>query len=86
MRIKVAVLLLALLGGCDNPAPDQKGFAGLGNQAAAFKPVVPGRVFSFRRITAPTTVFASNGGMSPPTSRTIRATSSARNGHCFAVR
>jgi len=47
MRIKVAVLLLALLGGCDNPAPDQKGFAGLGNQAAAFKPVVPGRVFSF---------------------------------------
>ena len=47
MRIKVAVLLLALLGGCDNPAPDQKGFAGLGNQAATFKPVVPGRVFSF---------------------------------------
>src|SRR3990167_6670055 len=47
MRIKVAVLLLALLGGWDNPAPDQKGFAGLGNQAAAFKPVVPGRVFSF---------------------------------------
>lgn len=47
MRIKVAVLLLALLGGCDNPAPDEKGFAGLGNQAAAFKPVVPGRAFSF---------------------------------------
>jgi predicted secreted hydrolase len=47
MRIKVAVLLLALLGGCDNPAPVEKGFAGLGNQAAAFKPVVPGRVFSF---------------------------------------
>ncbi|MEX5688582.1 lipocalin-like domain-containing protein [Pseudomonas silesiensis] len=47
MRIKVGVLILALLGGCDHPAPVEKGFAGLGNQAAAFKPVVPGRVFSF---------------------------------------
>ena len=41
------MLLLALLGGCDHPAPVEKGFAGLGNQAAAFKPVVPGRAFSF---------------------------------------
>jgi predicted secreted hydrolase len=47
MRIKLGVLLLALLSGCDNSAPVEKGFAGLGNQAAAFTPVVPGRVFSF---------------------------------------
>jgi predicted secreted hydrolase len=48
MKIKVSVLLLALLSsGCDQPAPIEKGFAGLGNQAAAFTPVVPGRVFSF---------------------------------------
>ncbi|MDI2595082.1 lipocalin-like domain-containing protein [Pseudomonas sp. 681] len=47
MKIKVAVLLLALLSGCDNSAPVEKGFAGLGGEASAFTPVVPGRVFSF---------------------------------------
>ena len=48
MKIKLGVLLLALLAsGCDQPAPEEKGFAGLGNQAAAFTPVVPGREFSF---------------------------------------
>jgi predicted secreted hydrolase len=47
MKIKVGVLLLALLSGCENSAPVEKGFAGLGQQAAAFTPVVPGRVFSF---------------------------------------
>jgi predicted secreted hydrolase len=47
MRIKLGVWLLALLSACDNSAPVEKGFAGLGNQAAAFTPVVPGRVFSF---------------------------------------
>jgi predicted secreted hydrolase len=48
MRIKLAACLLAvLLSGCDQPAPSEKGFAGLGNQASAFTPVVPGRVFSF---------------------------------------
>ncbi|WP_226500085.1 lipocalin-like domain-containing protein [Pseudomonas sp. MWU16-30322] len=49
MRINLVALLFALLllGGCDQPAPEQKGFAGLGDQAAQFTPVVPGRVFSF---------------------------------------
>ncbi|MGE1091596.1 lipocalin-like domain-containing protein [Pseudomonas zeae] len=48
MRINRFVLLvLLLLGGCDQSAPEQKGFAGMGNQALAFTPVVPGRVFSF---------------------------------------
>jgi predicted secreted hydrolase len=47
MRIKVGVLLLVLLSGCDNPAPDEKGFAGLGGDASVFTPVVPGREFSF---------------------------------------
>ena len=48
MRIKVGVLILALLSsGCDQTASDEKGFAGLGNQAATFTPVVPGRAFSF---------------------------------------
>jgi predicted secreted hydrolase len=48
MRIRLGVwLIAALLGGCDQPVPAEKGFAGLGNQAAAFTPVVPGRVFSF---------------------------------------
>jgi len=51
MKINLGVLLLALLvlllNGCDQPAPLEKGFAGLGNQAAAFTKVVPGRVFSF---------------------------------------
>lgn len=45
---RVAVLLLAVLASaCDQSPPEEKGFAGLGNQAAAFNPVVPGRVFSF---------------------------------------
>jgi len=48
MRISVVVLMvLLLLGGCDQSAPEQKGFAGMGDQALAFTPVVPGRVFSF---------------------------------------
>ena len=49
MRINLVALLFALLllGGCDQPVPAQKGFAGLGDQAAQFTPVVPGRVFSF---------------------------------------
>ena len=48
MRIKLGALLLALfLSGCDDTAPVEKGFAGLGGEAAAFTPVVPGRVFSF---------------------------------------
>ncbi|UVK86566.1 iron ABC transporter permease [Pseudomonas sp. B21-051] len=49
MRINRVALLLALLllAGCDQPAPEQKGFAGLGDQAAQFTAVVPGRVFSF---------------------------------------
>jgi predicted secreted hydrolase len=48
MRINLGVLIiLLLLGGCDQSAPEQKGFAGMGNQALAFTPVVPGRVFSF---------------------------------------
>ncbi|WP_322846688.1 lipocalin-like domain-containing protein [Pseudomonas sp. B33.4] len=48
MRINLVVLMvLLLLGGCDQSAPAQKGFAGMGNRALAFTPVVPGRVFSF---------------------------------------
>ncbi|MGB8924016.1 MAG: lipocalin-like domain-containing protein [Pseudomonas sp.] len=48
MRIdRVALCLALLLVGCDQSAPEQKGFAGLGDQAAQFTPVVPGRVFSF---------------------------------------
>ncbi|CAI8743260.1 lipocalin-like domain-containing protein [Pseudomonas sp. IT-P395] len=48
MRINLVVLMvLLLLGGCDQSVPEQKGFAGMGDQALAFTPVVPGRVFSF---------------------------------------
>lgn len=49
MRINAVVVWLALLllGGCDQSAPEQKGFAGMGDQALAYTPVVPGRVFSF---------------------------------------
>ncbi|WP_053160395.1 lipocalin-like domain-containing protein [Pseudomonas sp. P1.8] len=48
MKIKVGVLLIALLlSACEQSAPDEKGFAGLGNQAATFTPVAPGRAFSF---------------------------------------
>ena len=48
MRINGVVLMLVLLlGGCDQPATEEKGFAGMGDQAQSFTPVVPGRVFSF---------------------------------------
>lgn len=48
MKIKLGLwLVAALLVGCDQSAPVEKGFAGLGNQATAFTPVVPGRVFDF---------------------------------------
>ncbi|MCE6977395.1 iron ABC transporter permease [Pseudomonas frederiksbergensis] len=48
MKIKLGVLLLAaLLSACDNTPAPEKGFAGLGHQAEAFTPVVPGRVFNF---------------------------------------
>jgi len=49
MRTNQVALLLALLllGGCDQSVPEQKGFAGLGDQAAQFTAVVPGREFSF---------------------------------------
>ncbi|CDF94309.1 MULTISPECIES: lipocalin-like domain-containing protein [unclassified Pseudomonas] len=47
MKIRIGLLLLALLGGCDKPAEPPKGFAGLGGEAVAFTPVVPGRVFGF---------------------------------------
>lgn len=48
MRIKLgALLLMLLLSGCDDSASVEKGFAGLGGEAATFTPVVPGRVFSF---------------------------------------
>ena len=39
--------LMLLLSGCDDSAPVEKGFAGLGGEAGAFTPVVPGRVFNF---------------------------------------
>ena len=48
MKIKAGLWLLAvLLSGCDNTPAPEKGFAGLGHQAEAFTPVVPGRLFSF---------------------------------------
>jgi predicted secreted hydrolase len=48
MRIKLGVWLLTLLlEQCDQSTPEEKGFAGLGHQASAFTPVVPGRMFSF---------------------------------------
>ena len=43
----LVLLLLLGLSGCDQPSEPQQGFAGLGNQAAEFTQVVPGRVFSF---------------------------------------
>lgn len=87
MRINRVALLFALLllGGCDQSVPEQKGFAGLGDQAAQFTPVVPGRVFSFPTDHARMMVFVSSGGMSPPISRTGRATISVCNGRCFAA-
>jgi predicted secreted hydrolase len=48
MRIKCLVgLLLVLLAGCDDAAKNTESFTGLGADAAAFKQVTPGRVFSF---------------------------------------
>jgi predicted secreted hydrolase len=47
MKISVGLMLLALLAGCDDSTPPEKGFAGLGTHTVAFTPVVPGRVFSF---------------------------------------
>ena len=50
MRIKVGLwLLAALLNGCDNTPAPEKGFAGLGHQAAAFTPAV-----SYTHLTLPT--------------------------------
>ncbi|QZI68523.1 iron ABC transporter permease [Pseudomonas protegens] len=40
-------LLFLLLAGCDQDAAAPQGFAGLGNEASAFTPVLPGRTFSF---------------------------------------
>jgi len=49
MTIKRALglWLLMLLAGCDERAAHTDSFAGLGNPASAFTPVVPGRTFSF---------------------------------------
>lgn len=48
MKTKCAVLLVALmLSACDKPAKPDQGFAGLGNQAADFAQVVPGKVLVF---------------------------------------
>ncbi|SDZ61665.1 lipocalin-like domain-containing protein [Pseudomonas sp. NFIX28] len=43
----LGLLLVLLLGGCDPADEPAQGFAGLGEDAAAFTQVVPGRVFSF---------------------------------------
>ncbi|MGV8919971.1 MAG: lipocalin-like domain-containing protein [Pseudomonas sp.] len=49
MRIKALGWLLAalLISACDEPKKPTEGFAGLGNEAAAFTQVVPGRAFDF---------------------------------------
>jgi predicted secreted hydrolase len=48
MRINWAVgVLLLTLTGCDDSSKTSESFAGLGSDAAAFKQVTPGRVFSF---------------------------------------
>lgn len=48
MRINWAVgVLLLVLTGCDDSSTHNESFAGLGSDAAAFKQVTPGRVFSF---------------------------------------
>lgn len=46
-RALAGLLLLALLAGCEPAAEPPQGFAGLGSEAAAFTPVLPGRRFSF---------------------------------------
>jgi predicted secreted hydrolase len=86
MRIRLGVwLIAALLGGCDQPVPADKGFAGLGNQAAAFTPVVPGRVFSFPADHGPHDGFRIEWWYVTANLRTSKAVSSACNGRCFAV-
>jgi predicted secreted hydrolase len=49
MRIRWLLLLFGtlLLSACDDEKPPTNGFAGLGNEAATFAQVVPGKVFSF---------------------------------------
>ena len=49
MKIKWLPLALSvlLLSACDDEKAPAEGFAGLGNEAAAFHQVVPGKVFSF---------------------------------------
>lgn len=48
MKINGLMFALALaLTGCDQQAPPEQGFAGLGNQAEQFTPVTPGREFAF---------------------------------------
>jgi len=44
---RLLMLLLLVLAGCDQQAPPEQGFAGLGNQAEQFTPVTPGREFVF---------------------------------------
>lgn len=45
---RLPVLLLTLwLAGCEQSGEAPQGFAGLGNEAGAFTPVLPGRTFSF---------------------------------------
>ncbi len=48
-RLRLGVLLLMLwqLSGCDDAPGNADSFAGLGSEAQAFTPVVPGRAFSF---------------------------------------
>lgn len=48
MKINGLMFALVLaLTGCDQQAPPEQGFAGLGNQAEQFTPVTPGRKFAF---------------------------------------
>jgi predicted secreted hydrolase len=48
MKINRAILCIALLlGGCDDKPEPGQGFAALGNQAADFAQVVPGKVLTF---------------------------------------
>jgi len=54
--VKINGLMFALalaLTGCDQQAPPEQGFAGLGNQAEQFTPVTPGREFAFPADHAP---------------------------------
>lgn len=69
MKIKGLLLALGvlLLSACDDDKAPAAGFAGLGNEAAAFAQVVPGKVFSFPEDHGPHQAFALNGGMSPRT-------------------